>query len=148
MAPWCTNGGLGLGLAIVRYLVELHGGTVEADSPGIGGGATFTIRLPLAVDRRRAQSPKKESGDPWTTESTQGDVEPLRSLADVRVLLVDDDQDSLQLLTTMLSDYGANLQTATSAAEALEVIEWYKNPTCSCLIWRCRVKMGIRLLVN
>jgi signal transduction histidine kinase/CheY-like chemotaxis protein len=120
-----AHGGLGLGLAIVRHLVELHGGSVKADSAGLGKGATFTIRLPLAVDSRPAKNRQERSENSWSSENTQRLAEP-PSLENVRVLLVDDDQDNLQLLAMMLSGERARVQTATSAAEALEVLEWYK----------------------
>lgn len=121
-----AQGGLGLGLAIVRHLVELHGGSVQADSAGLGRGATFTIRLPLAVDKKPGKTCKKRPENPWSPETTQRLAEPLNSLEDVRVLVVDDDQDSLQILATMLSGHRAKVQTAASAAEALQMLEWYK----------------------
>lgn len=120
-----THGGLGLGLAIVRHLVELHGGSVQADSAGSGKGATFTIRLPLAVDVKPAKTRKKRSEN-LSTENAQLVAEPPLSLEDVRVLLVDDDNDNLQLLAMMLSGQRAKVQTAESVAEALQVLEWYQ----------------------
>lgn len=120
-----AHGGLGLGLAIVRHLVELHGGSVRADSAGLGKGATFTIRLPLAVDSRPAKTRQQRSENPWSPENTQRLAEP-PSLENVRVLLVDDDQDNLQLLAMMLGGQRARVQTAASAEEALQVLEWYK----------------------
>jgi signal transduction histidine kinase/CheY-like chemotaxis protein len=119
-----AHGGLGLGLAIVRHLVELHGGSVQADSAGLGKGAMFTIRLPLGVDNP-AKS-QKRSENSWSPEDTQRLAEPLQSLRDIRVLLVDDDRDNLQLLATMLSGLRAKVQTVTSTAEALQLLEWYE----------------------
>ena len=104
-----SHAGLGLGLAIVRRLVELHSGTVEAASEGEGRGATFTVRLPLAVPGR-AQSAGAED----KTESV--------SLDGVRVLVVDDDADSLKLAAVALEQYGARVTTARSGAEALEAM--------------------------
>lgn len=121
-----THGGLGLGLAIVRHLVDLHGGSVQADSAGPGKGATFTIRLPLAVDKKRAKTRKEKSENSWSVENTRRLAEPLRALEDVRVLVVDDDRDNLQILATMLIGHRAKVQTATSAAEALQLLEWFK----------------------
>lgn len=118
------HGGLGLGLAIVRHLVELHGGTVHADSEGEGRGATFTISLPLAEEstgkRRRATSKL------WAREEATARINPLPSLEGVRVLLVDDDQDTLNMLAEILTGNRAAVQLASSVAEALEVLQWYK----------------------
>ncbi|MBD0372762.1 MAG: response regulator [Pyrinomonadaceae bacterium] len=119
------HGGLGLGLAIVRHLVELHGGTVMAESAGEGLGATFIIRLPLVVDKERnAQVAGREK--PWTNHERSARLNPLPSLEGVRVLVVDDDSDTLNLLSVMLTEYKANVQATSSAAEALEVIKWFK----------------------
>jgi signal transduction histidine kinase/ActR/RegA family two-component response regulator len=118
------HGGLGLGLAIVRHLVELHGGTIKADSAGKGKGATFIINLPLAPQdstRRR-----NVIGSLQASEGSQGTVTSLPSLDDVKVLLVDDDPDTLQILSVMLAESKAGVQTAASASEALEILEWYQ----------------------
>jgi PAS domain S-box-containing protein len=118
------HGGLGLGLAIVRHLVELHGGTIHAHSEGKGCGATFIITLPLAIAGGRSSNQKRETESSPRREDR--DSKPLPSLAGVQVLLVDDDRDSLQILTIMLTTCGAQVQTAASAAEALEVLQSYK----------------------
>jgi signal transduction histidine kinase/ActR/RegA family two-component response regulator len=102
------HGGLGLGLAVVRYLVEAHGGTVAAESPGAGLGATFTVRLPvppapLDVDERPAP-------------------EPTATLHGVRVLLVDDEEDARELFRHVLGHAGAAVETAASVEEALRVL--------------------------
>jgi len=118
------HGGLGLGLAIVRHLVELHGGTIKADSAGEGKGATFIINLPLAPQdstRRR-----NVIGSLQAKEASQGFVTSLPSLDDVKVLLVDDDPDTLQILSVMLAESRAGVQTAASVSEALEILEWYQ----------------------
>lgn len=119
------NGGLGLGLAITRHLIELHGGTVQAQSQGKGCGATFTIKLPLA---HGAESLKNRTGEAGMFRRPAGasSAEPAPSLAGLKVLLVDDDPDNLQILTVMLVGQRANVHTAASAAEAFKVIEWYK----------------------
>jgi CheY-like chemotaxis protein len=101
--------GLGLGLAIVRHLVELHGGTVEAESAGEGQGATFRVWLP--VPRTAAAEP------PPSPEAAA--AAPV-SLAGVRVLAVDDDRDTLALLVTVLRGSGAETFSAATAAAALE----------------------------
>src|SRR5215813_1991078 len=105
-------GGLGLGLALVKYLVELHGGTIEAVSGGEGQGATFKAMLPI----RAVATPLEEvGGAPATVESSE-------ELAGVRVLVVDDHEDARELLETALTKYGANVVTASSAAEAYDLI--------------------------
>ncbi|CAN5876762.1 hypothetical protein BH18ACI4_BH18ACI4_04660 [soil metagenome] len=121
-----AHGGLGLGLAIVRHLVELHGGSVQADSAGLGKGASFTIKLPLVADNKNAKACKQRSEKPASLESAPRHSEPLHSLEDIRVLVVDDDQDSLQILSTILGEQRAKVETAASTAEALELLEWYK----------------------
>jgi len=113
------QGGLGLGLAVVRHLVELHGGSIEAESAGLGQGSVFTVELPLAEERR----------DPARAEERRREVERRRSkrgtvrLDGVHVLLVEDDDDSRKLLGTILKRYGARVTATKSAAEALSVFE-------------------------
>jgi len=107
-----SQGSLGLGLAIVRHLVELHGGSVQADSAGEGQGATFTVRLPLLP----AAGAEEEHRPAVSGE--QGVVEP--SLRGVRVLVVDDDEDVRGMMETVLSERGAQVTSAASAGEALD----------------------------
>ncbi|HYY05652.1 MAG TPA: ATP-binding protein [Candidatus Limnocylindria bacterium] len=103
-----AHGGLGLGLAIVRQLVELHGGTVRAESPGEGQGATFTVSLPIrAVPLHGAEGHER----PDTADAP--------SLAGLRVLVVDDEADARECLTTVLEQCGAVVTTVASAREAL-----------------------------
>jgi PAS domain S-box-containing protein len=122
-----THGGLGLGLAIVRHIVEMHGGTVSAESDGEGHGATFRVKLPLYVEVQRAMSPRRES-EP-ATEATGREsaiVEsqgPMSALQGLRVLLVEDDGDNLELLAMLLSRNGAKITAVSSAAEALIALE-------------------------
>ncbi|HEX3249259.1 MAG TPA: CHASE domain-containing protein [Pyrinomonadaceae bacterium] len=105
------HGGLGLGLAIARHLVEIHGGTIRAESSGIGRGATFTIRLPLIEAKPQFVDQNKLS----VAQSTQ-------SLLGVNVLLVDDDSDTLTLMTTALTRRQANVIAVSSAGEAIQAI--------------------------
>ncbi len=107
------HGGLGLGLAIVRHLVELHGGTVKAHSDGADRGATFTVSLPLANHAAPVVPPP-------VAMANESEVGPL--LAGVRLLLVDDDVDTLEVLGLTLRHYGAEVRSATSAAVAFEEV--------------------------
>lgn len=119
-----TFGGLGLGLAIVRQLVELHGGSVDADSPGEGRGATFIVRLPLLKDVERSASPSVGKGH--LHESTSSSLIPRPSslpFAELRVLLVDDDTDARDLIAFILEQNGALVTSAANAAEAIQAFE-------------------------
>ncbi|MEN3333595.1 MAG: hypothetical protein V7641_2960, partial [Blastocatellia bacterium] len=118
------QGGLGLGLAIVKHLIELHGGTVYADSAGEGRGATFTIELPHRIERRRAKSRKEETEGLIRNENYNVRRQPLPSLEGVMVLVVDDDRDTLEMVTAVLTEYGATVQGAASAAEAIDTLQW------------------------
>ena len=113
--PTREHGGLGLGLSIVKHIVELHGGTVEASSDGEGQGATFRVRLPVAVSR---WSPGRPHEHP---RSSQRPAVPFvnADLSNLVVLVVDDDPDSRDLVHRLLSDCGATVTAAASAAEAL-----------------------------
>ncbi len=118
--------GLGLGLALVRHFVEMHGGTVQAESAGQGQGASFFVRLPI----------KQQEGDGGFSVAGAGEFvvreTPARSsidqsfvssnLSGVRVLVVDGDRDSLDFVRTVLEDCGAEVETAVSGMEALEAI--------------------------
>jgi signal transduction histidine kinase/CheY-like chemotaxis protein len=108
-------GGLGLGLAIVRHLVEIHDGTVRAESAGEGHGATFRVTLPL-LQRVGARE------DSLTVHSWTAQSEP-PSLSGVALLVVDDDGDTRDLLATTLRAEGADVTTAGSVAEALSALE-------------------------
>ena len=120
------HGGLGLGLAIVRHLVELHGGTVQADSLGEGHGATFTIRLPLAIGSESSKGRAQVTNTLRSNKDRNGDDNRHSPLDGVRLLVVDNDHDSLNMIAAMLTDCRAIVQTATSVAEALEALQWFK----------------------
>jgi CheY-like chemotaxis protein len=115
--------GLGLGLAIVRHIVELHGGSVDADSPGKNSGATFTIRLPLMVTHRKGSG--EDRVHPTVDREVASHFQPSSTLEGVKVLIVDDEPESLLLLSTVLTQCGASVKTAASAEEGFaRVKEW------------------------
>ena len=107
---------MGLGLAIVRHLIELHGGTVTAQSDGEGHGATFTIRVPLAEDR------------PPLTATAEAEISQAASqtLNGLKVLLVEDEPDARELLSMTLRISGANVYAVDSAREALRTLSSFK----------------------
>ena len=104
------HGGLGLGLAIVRHLVELHGGTVKAESAGRGAGCTFIVRLPTV----------SVPVSPGRVDRATGAGDDSTRLDGVRVLVVDDHADGRELVSMVLQRCGADTRVAASAAEALE----------------------------
>jgi PAS domain S-box-containing protein len=114
------HSGLGLGLAIVRHLVELHGGEVSAESPGPGQGATFIIKLPLAAANARLK--ELEHAAPEVEGLA---VENAPQLGGVRVLVVDDEADARKLLTAIFTSSGADVRAVGGMAEALRAIgDW------------------------
>jgi PAS domain S-box-containing protein len=113
------RGGLGLGLSIARQLAEMHGGTIEAASGGLGQGATFTVKLPLMIVHPTLV--ESERVYPRAVAGTQ--TIPLGDLHGVHVLAVDDDPDAAMLLAELLHASGARVSTASSADDALRVLE-------------------------
>jgi PAS domain S-box-containing protein len=116
--------GLGLGLAIVRHLVELQGGTVRVDSPGEGQGATFTVRLPIMVvhprdDQELRVHPRAPKKGPILLDRSP-------NLNAIKVVIIDDEPDTRSLLRTVLEQCGAEVRDAGSAEEGLRVAEEWK----------------------
>jgi signal transduction histidine kinase/CheY-like chemotaxis protein len=116
-----TRGGLGLGLAIVRHLVELHGGTVHVKSPGEGQGSTFIVRLPLSIAHVGGDRvhPRAKDDDPAAAEGAP-------DLTGTRVLVVDDEADSRDTLRQILEHCHAEVRTVGSAREALEALPIFR----------------------
>ncbi len=114
------HGGLGLGLAIARHLVEIHGGSIKAESAGEGRGATFTIKLPVIEAGVRPAAALPEA-----REQTAPILTP-QLLSGVNVLLVDDDTDTLKLMTTALTRRHANVTAVSSAGEAIQAIRRHR----------------------
>ncbi len=125
-----THGGLGLGLSIVRQLVEQHGGTVGVESEGVGQGTTFTIKLPRLVTVRRKEANETERVHPTSGGKIPFDCAP--SLKGLRVLVVDDEPDTRELLRVALERCDSIVTTADSAAEALAAFAETKHDIIVC----------------
>jgi signal transduction histidine kinase len=111
-------GGLGLGLAIVRHLVELHGGTVHAESSGEGLGSTFSATFPLLAERAQP-----EGSGPYLSQQTSSTV-----LSGLRVLVVDDEADARQIISTLIERTGGEVKACESAGEALQLLkQWHPD---------------------
>ena len=107
--------GLGLGLAIVKHLVDEHEGTVAASSPGVGHGAAFTVLLPIAAEEAKADDAEAARLAPAVASQPQ--------LAGVHALVVEDDPDGNELITTILERYGARVTSVGTAADALDALD-------------------------
>jgi PAS domain S-box-containing protein len=110
--------GLGLGMAITKHLVELHGGTIRAESPGEGQGTTFIVKLPVMIVHGAEHFPEANAGR-RTERQDQPRPAELARLDGVSVLVVDDERDARELLTTILMQSGAAVTSASGAGEAL-----------------------------
>jgi PAS domain S-box-containing protein len=116
-----AHGGLGLGLAIVRHLIEVHRGTVRAESPGRGKGATFTIRLPGRASRGDARTLRNEAEVPQGVSMPETEV-----LEGLRILVVDDDSDGREILAVQLAHQGATTCVCPSAGDALRKLDTFR----------------------
>ena len=123
MSTTRQHGGLGLGLAIVRHLTELHGGTVHAESAGEGQGSTFTIRLPLVGVYQKDDSQERVHPAARRLNAT---LECPERLDNLKILVVDDEADTRDILRAMLGQCGAEVITADSSSEALSLLEQFK----------------------
>jgi two-component system CheB/CheR fusion protein len=118
-------GGLGLGLAIVRNLTTMHGGTVRAASDGLGKGSTFEVILPLKPPELEPAVEPETRLNLDVDSNVRSISERVSPLADVRVLVVDDDRDSLEMLNAALTAFGGEVRTCPSSEEALKTLqEW------------------------
>jgi PAS domain S-box-containing protein len=125
------QGGLGLGLAIVRHLTEMHGGSLRAQSPGPDQGATFVVKLPLIMRINETDKTDKTDGTDRTVETdvshpshpSHDDIDQALELDGLRVLAVDNDSDARDLIQTILTQYGAVVETASSTGQALALFE-------------------------
>lgn len=115
-------GGLGLGLAIVRHIAELHGGTVRAESDGEGMGATFAVELPLHVESEITQSSLGQVNKPIPAVEFNEMPQLSVDLHGLKIIIVDDEPDARELLTSLLTIYGADVTMCASAAEVLNVL--------------------------
>ena len=122
-------GGLGLGLAICKQLVELHGGAITAVSEGEGRGATFSVHLPLSIVQLNAQGASRAHP---TTETHPGETHPLPRLDNVHVFAVDDEPDARGLLKTVLEDQGAKVTIFASAQDTLTALKTAKPTILIC----------------
>jgi CheY-like chemotaxis protein len=119
------HSGLGLGLAIVRHLVELHGGEVGVESPGLGQGATFTVKLPVSATSNADFGVPKEVQAAAFRSPQSAFSEDTARLNGLKVLVVDDEDDARSLLTAILTQSGAETKTAGSMSDALSLLnEW------------------------
>jgi CheY-like chemotaxis protein len=108
-----SAGGLGIGLAVAKQLVELHGGTIAASSPGLGKGSEFVVHLPILIDRAGGESARVETAVP----------SPVRAH---RILVADDNQDSARSLALLLKLSGNETHATFDGLQAIEAAEWFR----------------------
>lgn len=121
------HGGLGLGLAIARHLIEIHGGSIEARSQGQGQGATLTVRLPLVGSVVESPDPSMTTAAKIDEEAESRErLQAQQILSGLHVLIVDDDRDTLDLLSAALTLRSARVTTAASAAEAIRALKFFR----------------------
>ena len=129
--PTRAHGGLGLGLAIVRHLVELHGGTVRASNNTDGVGASFTVELPRVSEtgeRRTASAERAQASTAFCLATTPENGVGYPTLDGLRLLIVEDDEETRNLLKSLFEQCGAEIQLTASASEALKALEnWWPD---------------------
>jgi PAS domain S-box-containing protein len=116
--------GAGLGLTIVRQLVQMHGGSIQAASEGLNQGATFTIQLPLLNRESNKQNTKTQNK--FSNDNDSNSIMPNSLLKGLKVLVVDDEVDTLDLLVTLLENEGAIVTAVSSATQALQILQTNK----------------------
>jgi signal transduction histidine kinase/ActR/RegA family two-component response regulator len=125
------HAGLGLGLAIARRLVEMHGGTISASSAGENQGSTFTVNIPIALPRHSEHSTASDAEDLAISRAASTAMETL-DLSGITVLAVDDEADTREMIRGVLEQFGANVVSANSAAEAFDVLQGLKPDVLVC----------------
>jgi CheY-like chemotaxis protein/two-component sensor histidine kinase len=120
------HSGLGIGLSIVKHMVELHGGTVTASSPGLDQGSTFTIKLPLAILHPRPEEDRFHPTAPLQAAQPALVKHEPRSLSSIRVLIIEDEPDARDLIRRVLERAGATVECAGSADEGLDSITTFQ----------------------
>jgi signal transduction histidine kinase len=125
-----THGGLGLGLAICKHLVELHGGVIEAQSEGLGKGSTFVVRLPLALDLPQVQSPLPtlHTGEDVLTQAQNfSRLDATKPLTNYHIVVIDDSEDTCMLTAKILERVGAHIEKFSSVKSAIHYLRETKN---------------------
>jgi CheY-like chemotaxis protein len=120
------HGGLGIGLAMARHIVEMHGGDISASSPGKGQGATFKIELPLASMASASRTPgaeRRPAVSDWPHEKGRKATEERQRLDGLRILLVESNRNIVERLRGIFNERGAEVITATSTSEAMSALE-------------------------